>query len=78
MCGKDARETGTKGNVLIPCQKNRILVADNEKLVLKTFEHILAYSMPTITTDFASDGRDVYSMIERRGLDGPVGGINSG
>lgn len=54
---------GTTAKSLVGCDKNRILIVDDEKTILKLFQMILSTGMPGYTIDMASNGQEAVDAF---------------
>ena len=51
---------------LIPCQKDHLLIVDDEKMVRQIFRRLLVTEFPNLTIELASDGQEALSLFQAR------------
>lgn len=57
-------EAGDNGGDGAPCDRNRIMVVDDEKTILRLFQMILQTGMPDVTVDLAPNGAEAVKAFQ--------------
>jgi len=58
--------TDVNSPVTCPCNKNSVLIADDEDALLEVFSVILVDAMPQLEIDLASDGAEAVELFGRK------------
>lgn len=57
------QQSGEKDIQRVPCNKNRILIVDDEKLIRQVFEQVLSYGLPNCRLDLAVNGAEAVEYF---------------
>lgn len=49
----------------LPCEKNRLLIVDDEVSIVRLFKIILSSALPDITIDTAHNGQEAVELFEK-------------
>lgn len=60
-----AHEPTATSSILLPCDKGRILIVDDEKTILRLFQMILSSSLPDRKIDLAANGAEAVELFKK-------------